>query len=168
MAKSSPKKLTEKIQGLCEQLEKDGLQGLSFSLKRSIMAQTHPVSIQEKLPQFAEQITRCRKGTAIDVSGLATTQADGKVTWRLREYIETCDSFIVAIDHPFSFVATPHSETPVYITTRPDQGPLVPPGDVSVEVFTWDQTGLPAPGVSFSWRCHVPVVLEINAPAQAS
>ncbi len=95
--------------------------------------------------------TECLEHEAIDVAGQSRTGDDGSMTWRLTDVI--CAAPGRTIRAPASFVATPITTGPIYLTTKiviPD-----PPDDLVVSVFTWDSSGTPAPQIAFSWRCRV-------------
>ncbi len=95
--------------------------------------------------------TQCDPTEAIDIAGQSRTGDNGKMTWRLTDFI--CPGGQPIVEPPASFVATPISQSPVYLTTTiefPD-----PPRDLVVEVFTWDPGGSSAPRIPFSWRCRV-------------
>ena len=95
--------------------------------------------------------TECVKHDTIDVAGQSRTGEDGKMIWRLTDVI--CASAGRAIRAPASFVATPITTEPSYLTTKiviPN-----PPDDLVVHVFTWDSSGKAAPKIPFSWRCRV-------------
>lgn len=86
-----------------------------------------------------------------DVAGQSRTGDDGTFIWRLTDVI--CPGGIPIVEGPASFVATPITTQPIYLTTRivfPD-----PPRDLTVHIFTWDSSGAAAPKVAFSWRCRV-------------
>ena len=93
---------------------------------------------------------RCFRSRVIEVSGVAQTQANGQVRFRLT-------SFLCPAGEKFSFpinvVATPIAEKPFYLTVKHQ---LMPNGeDVEITVFSWDALGGPAPDVRFNWRCRV-------------
>ena len=88
---------------------------------------------------------------AVDAAGQLRTGDDGTITWRLTDVM--CPEGTPIVEGPASFVATPITTSPIYLTTRivfPN-----PPEDLIVQVFTWDSTGMAAPKVAFSWRCRV-------------
>jgi len=98
-----------------------------------------------------EVTERCFDDNAIDLAGQGTTDPSGRRTWRLTEFICAIGDYII-VQGPVSFVATPISKTPVYLTTTisiPE-----PPHDLLVEVYSWEPAGHPAPAISFSWRCR--------------
>jgi len=97
---------------------------------------------------FEKQVVRCVDEPTIDIAGASTTNNDGKFTWRLNNFVCWEDEYGV----PISFVATPHSQSPICLTIDIDYLSL--PGDVVVKVFTWDLNGRPAPKIRFSWRCR--------------
>jgi len=94
----------------------------------------------------------CIKDSAIDLAGVYKTGKDGRASWKLTDFICVDRNFRVVVDWPASFVATPISESPVYLTTS-----ISFPGlsDLLVEVFSWNPSGKPAPLIAFSWRCRV-------------
>ena len=98
--------------------------------------------------------TVCDPGLgAIDATGQLRTGDDGTITWRLADVICPGPGDVQIVEGPASFVATPITTAPIFLTTRivfPD-----PPEDLIVHVFTWDSNGTPAPKVAFSWRCRV-------------
>jgi hypothetical protein len=95
---------------------------------------------------------RCLKDSAIDLAGVFETGKDGRASWKLTNFICVGRDFRVVVNWPASFVATPISESPVYLTTS-----ISFPGlsDLLVEVFSWNSSGKLAPLIAFSWRCRV-------------
>lgn len=96
-------------------------------------------------------IRRCIQDFAIDIAGRSRTDAQGRMSWKLSDYI--CRATVPTVEEPASFVATPVTDTPAYLTTRiaiPS-----PPSDLLVDVFSWQPGGGPAGNVFFSWRCRV-------------
>ena len=102
--------------------------------------------------------TKCIQDQAIDIAGQSQTGDDGTMTWRLTDFI--CRSAnTTLVEPPASFVATPISQSPVYLTTTiefPEPAAEDESSrDLIVEVFTWDPGGSSAPRIPFSWRCRV-------------
>ncbi len=92
----------------------------------------------------------CGRASLLDVSGIARTGSDGTTEFLLSEFFCRAPSF----GYPINFVATPRSQTPVFLTAwRSLTGDRT---DVRVRVATWDPSGSPAPNTSFDWRCRVP------------
>ena len=96
---------------------------------------------------------RCYPVDGIDLSGSSYTDSAGHMTWRLSNFI--CPDFEPEpLIFPPSFVATPISDKPVYITVK--FTPVSPPTkDMVFEVYSW-RRGEPAPLVPFYWRCRIP------------
>ena len=98
----------------------------------------------------------CAQGQGLDIGGKAVTGSDGKLRWKLTNFI--CEDIHLGVEEPAAFVATPRSTVPVLMTTNTvSTGP-----DLEIDVFSWTLSGDPAPGVRFSWRCWVnlpPVIL---------
>jgi hypothetical protein len=100
----------------------------------------------------------CGKHDVLDVGGRSRTERDGKVEFLLSDFYCTSRREVVWLHEPVTVVATPQSETAVYLTTRRR---LVgqsgePSTDVAIQVFAWGSDGSPAGPVSFDWRCFVP------------
>jgi hypothetical protein len=93
---------------------------------------------------------RCFRVRDLDVGGRAATGRDGKMTWRLSDFL--CEKSGWAFLDPVSFVATAQAKTNVTITA----GAPATGADVTIEVFSWDANGAPAPNVRFSWRFWAP------------
>jgi len=72
--------------------------------------------------------------------------------WNLADY--ACLSEITNLDQvliPITFLATPISLDPVYITTGQLSLSVTAPYAV-LKVMSWDSNGKPAKGVEFSWH----------------
>ena len=133
-------------------------------LVRNSLYTNEAVKIQEvdRTPQIfdpdlgpGELRRECRGSQSIDLGGRAATDASGKLTWKLSDFV--CESDQV-YSHPVSFVATPFSADPVSLTALVQSiGP-----DLVVEVFTWDSSGAAAPQVPFAWRCWVPTSVIVD------
>ncbi len=93
----------------------------------------------------------------IDLSGGSVTGSAGRTTWRLSNFVcrESGLDEGLAVDFPVSFVATPLSDKPAYITVK-FLG-VVTPKDLDIEVYSWDSQGNPAPFTYFYWRCRIPL-----------
>jgi hypothetical protein len=159
----SKKDEVKQLKELTERFLGQPADNLFFKQRTSVRTSNTEAYIQELEPVIDGVRTRCLDANVIDLSGRASTDEGGKRTWKLRDYIVPCDRGFDEFDRPMSFVATPHSNSPIYLTTRPAEGFLTPspPDDVVVEVFTWDAGGNPAPNVTFSWRCRVPYYRQI-------
>lgn len=89
----------------------------------------------------------CFAGPGMDIGGKAVTGSDGRMQWKLTNYI--CENGPLAVDEPVSFVATPRAASAVMMTST-----TVSTGsDLVIDVFSWNPDGSPAPGTRFSWRC---------------
>ena len=93
----------------------------------------------------------CFGARDLDVGGRAATGRDGKLTWRLSDFI--CEQPGGDYTDPVSFVATAQADAAVTITI----GAPVVGNDVTLDVFSWDSSGAPAPNVRFSWRFWAPI-----------
>jgi hypothetical protein len=96
----------------------------------------------------------CVPSKLLDVTGIASSGADGKGRFRLTSFL--CPAGNFRFGFPINVVATPLSTTPCFLTlvhTLVNNG-----ADVEIEVSTWDAAGAPAPNVSFDWRCRVELV----------
>jgi hypothetical protein len=106
----------------------------------------------------------CAITPLLDVSGWGLTGADGKSTFRLIDY--TClgsrpwpppDTTLArpgyTLQPPISFVATPNSSAPCFLTTQ--HSFVNDQTDVEITVFAWDPNGAAAPDIGFDWRCRV-------------
>jgi hypothetical protein len=97
----------------------------------------------------------CRPTELLDVSGIAVTDINGTIRFRLTDFI-CIDG--VALDTPINMVATPLGSQPVFLTLNHTL--VMHPSnifgiDVEFEVFTWDANGAAVPGIAFDWRCRV-------------
>lgn len=61
------------------------------------------------------------------------------------------------IEPPIYFVATPMLNKPVIVTFEINRRPadVYDTLGLDIDVFTWEITGEPKPGVRFQWRCCV-------------
>ena len=91
----------------------------------------------------------------IDLSGGYVTGSEGRTTWKLSDYI--CKPELQALDLPISFVATPLSDKPAYMTVK-FVALQSQPNNLVIEVYSWDAQGKPAPFTSFYYRCRIPLV----------
>jgi hypothetical protein len=146
------------LQKAAERVLGQSVEDFFFTQRPSVRTSDFDAYVQEREPVIDGVRITCLDAKVIDISGRAATGADGRTEWKLRDFIVPCDGDFDEFDRPMSFVATPHSSTPVYLTiTHADSifHPF-PSNDVVVEVFTWDKDGNPAPNITFSWRCRVP------------
>jgi len=97
----------------------------------------------------------------IDLSGGSVTDSAGRMTWRMLDFV--CPDRDYLVDFPVSFVATPLSDKPAYMTVK-FMGFRTLPNDVVIEVYSWDSTGKPAPYMNFYWRCRIPLGELILGP----
>lgn len=101
---------------------------------------------------------KCIDEEGIDLSGGWVTDSLGRFEWRLSNLLckdSTHPNLIKKLDFPVSFVATPNTDKPAYITAKfkaIQTGPL----DLIIEVYSWDSHGAPAPDLPFYWRCRIP------------
>ena len=151
----------EQLQATAEDVLQESVENISFVSIVSVYTTDEPAFVQERVPIIDGLLKRCASRNVIDVSGRDRTGASARKTWRLREFISPCDSAFHSFDRPLSFVASPHSGSPVILTVVPKEGILAPPDDVVIEVFTWNTDGGKAPNISFSWRCRVPFFNQI-------
>ena len=99
---------------------------------------------------------RCFENRAMDVSGSATTQANGQVTFNLTNFLCPANEIYSL---PINVLATPISAKPFFLTVQHE---LVNNGtDVKITVFAWNANGGPAAGVVFNWRCRVELPIII-------
>lgn len=91
---------------------------------------------------------------SVDLSGSSQTDAYGKKTWRLSENM-CFPSVEIAyrLADPLSFVATPVTDRPTYLTVSPKF--QTSPKDLVVVVYSWDKSGASSPNVAFCWRCRL-------------
>jgi hypothetical protein len=97
----------------------------------------------------------CVEANLLDVSGSASTDANGSVTFLLSSYL--CDA--VWLSAPVNLEATVRGTGPVFLTMTTTLTPQQPNtfyyNDLSVTVYAWDANGKPAAGVEFDWRCRL-------------
>jgi len=101
----------------------------------------------------------CRQARLMDISGLETTDSNGKRVFRLSEFLCVSPGSI-HFQEPVNVVATPRSTAPCFLTATHslvNTGPLNAATDVEITVFTWDANGAAAPNVAFHWRCRVDI-----------
>ena len=84
------------------------------------------------------------KTQCIDISGMSTTNASGKKNWRFLDFIKSTDAFLPKL--PISFVATPISDAPSYLTTKITYDK----DELTVDIFIWDAQGSALPYLNFS------------------
>ncbi len=144
----------KRLERLAEDVFEIPFPELNFFYRTSVRTVDPDATIQERNLIVVGGGKRCIFSRTIDISGASRTGRDGKMTWRLRDFITPCDSQFEVFDRPLSFLVTPHSDSPVYLTTVPSF--TATKDNVVVEVLSWDRNGDPAPNISFSWRCRVP------------
>lgn len=102
---------------------------------------------------------RCEKASILTLSGSHRTGANGRHSINMNKFlIANCIDITsgTTIGSWPSFIATPKSQEPVFLTftiqAQPVPGISDPPAlDVNVEVFSWRIDGTPAPIIPFSW-----------------
>ena len=156
MAKRPKKKIKKELKGLGRALVDPRTEEASLValLRRfSIYTWESPVNVQHREAIINGVRIRCINEHAIDVAGRSGTDQNGRMTWKLSDFI--CKSDNRRFQEPISFLATPHAKAPVYVTVHVSQ-PILPqpPDDVVVRVFSWNSNGEPAPSIPFSWRCR--------------
>lgn len=105
------------------------------------------------------QPNQCRPAFLMDISGLATTDNDGKRVFKLSEFICFSSPRSNHFQQPINVVATPRSTTPCFLTVihSPVNPDALGTTDVEITVFAWDADGAAAPNISFDWRCRVDI-----------
>jgi hypothetical protein len=100
----------------------------------------------------------CTASELLDVSGVSVTPSNGHLTLLITDFLcpnEGTRSY----SEPVNIVATAASSTPAVITATHTLI-VTPPNtvatNVQIDIFSWDATGAPAPGVAVNWRCRVP------------
>jgi hypothetical protein len=144
---------------LGEELTADQLQNIQLFLKVATWNRIEEGRVTKTSPLIAGKF--CESQKLLEVSGVAATRANGKVRFRLKEFI--CLD-LLTFDYPINVVATPLASRPVFLTVKHSlvMNPANTLGeDVAIEVFTWDANGAPAPQISFNWRCRVPFLETI-------
>jgi hypothetical protein len=106
----------------------------------------------------------CAGSNLLDASGVATTAANGQVTFLLSQYV--CLPLVRAFTAPISIVATARSTKPFFVTTEvalvPDPSSPTSNNDLQITLFAWDANGAAAPSVSIDWRARLvslPIIL---------
>jgi hypothetical protein len=144
--KSESKKQIEAILG--EKIDDDAVQLIQFF--QSVALTTKQPGSTTQRHQIANLPNRCYDNHVLDVSGIATTAANGQSVFRLTNFM--CPAGEV-FRVPVNVVATPFSSKPFFLTvmhTVINNG-----ADVEIRVFAWKPNGTPAPTVTFNWRCRV-------------
>jgi hypothetical protein len=109
--------------------------------------------------RFIFPIPICTDSRLLDSSGLSATGTDGKLVFRLRNFLCSRDG-IAQFDEPVNVLATPQGQEPHYVTVAHqlirDPDPNLPFfTDVEITASTWNPDGTPAPNIRFYWRCRV-------------
>ena len=101
---------------------------------------------------------RCSGMAGIDLSGGSMTDSAGRMTWRLSNFLcrENMLPEGLAIEFPVSLVATPLIDKPAYITVK-FTAIETAPNDLTIEVYSWDSHGEPAPYLPYYWRYRIPL-----------
>jgi hypothetical protein len=101
----------------------------------------------------------CYGSRLLDVSGVAFTGTDGKLSFRLTSFICHAGE---RFGETINVVATPLSTAPCFVTVSHALVNTPQPGsDVEIQASSWDAAGAPAPLVSFDWRCRVELLTVI-------
>ena len=100
-----------------------------------------------------DQATQTSSAPLLDVSGVCSTDSNGKSVFRLTTFVG------VEIDpaEPINIVATPRGSAPVFLTAEHAIVTVTVGGiskDIEITVYAWDSNGNPAPNVGFDWRCR--------------
>jgi hypothetical protein len=139
---------------LGEELSAEQLQNIQLFLKVATWNRIEDGRVTRTSPILPGKF--CDPQKLLEVSGVAATGANGKVRFRLKEFL--CLD-LLTFDYPINVVATPLASKPVFLTVKHSlvMNPANNLGeDVAIEVFTWDANGAPAPKIAFNWRCRVP------------
>ena len=148
--KSDRKKQLEALTG--EAIPEEALGQLQ--LLWPIAHHTRSSSVTTLQNLFPPPTNFCRESRELDLSGSATTAANGKAVFKLSQFL--CPMPREAFAYPINFLATPHTVKPYFLTATHT---LLPNGvDVEVTVFAWEPGGRPAGGVYFHWRCRLAIV----------
>ena len=106
----------------------------------------------------------CSDANLLDASGLATTGANGQVTFLLSRFV--CLPPFHAFAAPLNIVATARSNNPFFVTSTltlvQDPNNPASDNDVQITLYAWNANGSPAASVPIDWRCRVvslPIIL---------
>jgi hypothetical protein len=102
----------------------------------------------------------CQAATLLDVTGFASTGADGKRVLLLSTFV--CLSQFHALAEPINIVATSRSQHPYFLTSS--YALNAKGSDVQITIFAWAANGDAAPDVWFDWRCRVVSIPMLLAP----
>lgn len=91
----------------------------------------------------------CRNTQIIDLCGGGQTSLSGTDVLKLSEF--ACYPMGAFQTRDVYFVATPRSQSPVFITTLLE----VEAQDIKITVFGWQPNGNPSGRVNFDWHCRV-------------
>jgi hypothetical protein len=139
---------------LGEELSADQLQNIQLFLKVATWNRIEDGRVTKTSPILPRKF--CEAEKLLEVSGVAATGANGKVRFRLKDFI--CLD-LLTFDYPINVVATPLASRPVFLTVKHSlvmNAANTLGEDVAIEVFTWDANGAAAPQIAFNWRCRVP------------
>ncbi len=109
----------------------------------------------------------CVSVGSMDICGNGQTDSDGKMNIRIEDFIclraATPGEGAELIQPPVYFVATPMINGPVIVTFEINRRPadVFDTLGLDINVFTWEITGEPKPGVRFQWRCCVKYVNQL-------
>ena len=133
---------------LGETVSEEALAAIQFWFDTAIVTNTESRTVQKNTT--VNLPNRCSANRVVDVSGFATTGANGQSTFNLTSFL--CPAHEI-YSEPVNVIATPKSAKPFFLTVMHD---VVNSGaDVKITVFAWKPNGSPAQGVTFNWRCRV-------------
>ncbi len=123
----------------------------------AVALNTKMAGVTTKIHQLIKK-KACHDSHILDINGFAATAANGQKVFRLTDFM--CPQG-EEFNSPINVVATPIGSKPFFLTVK---AVLVNLGtDVEITVFAWDANGVPAPNVSFNWRCRVNYFVRIFA-----
>lgn len=105
----------------------------------------------------------CSARRLLDVAGYATTLQNGEVEISLNAFHclarppQAGENFL-GYEQPINVVATPRGDQPAFLAVRTRIDTSTVPADVKITVAAWDAGGAPAGGLSFNWRCLIPII----------
>ncbi len=152
LAENKNEKMVQKINDLAKEI---GIGGIIILQPFPVSAYNFEnVSVKKQHPILAQKPFCEHNFQSVDLSGSSSTDANGKKTWRLSDHmcLPEYESWY-ALAGPVSFVATPVTDKPTYITNTVKIQSS--PKDLIVEVYSWDKQGNPSPNMVFCWRCRL-------------
>ncbi len=165
--KSDKKPATAEVKKQLETLAGGAIESeqlLAFRFPVGAFDYTSGSSAWRNLIIFPQPSLTCNDANLLDASGLATTGANGQVTFLLSNFV--CLPLVRAFAAPISVLATARSASPFFVTTTctlvPDPNNPASNNDLQITLYAWDANGAPAPSVSVDWRCRLvslPIIL---------